>query len=1095
MDSARAASVREHVLALLPTASPSYREAFQAGKFYCVVEKHDTPFDFGAPDPESFLWLCAKPSLPIKKMFTHYRKRCPEGDDDFVMTVAGDDQHELEADGDAKFKDLPAPTDGILLLTATRKLETPSKPPRSSSPRMKTEPQRTPLRDQHPNEQSRLPSTETKPSMSAPSGQSESENVRAIAPSSAGAANVPLSVEAASVAAVPADPVLEESQYQPRELANPFLKDEPEQDLPTRGGPLAQLTNEETPERLEAAVQAGLKVLFTLEAPLKDMPRNEDTAAWLEQIGKVREAATKTRTVVGVVGNTGAGKSSVINAMLDEERLVPTNCMRACTAVVTELSYNYSDNPATKYRAEIEFIKPEDWRKELTVLFEEIFDDNGQVSKDVYSADSEAGIAYAKVRAVYHKLSKEDLTRTSVEKLMRNKKVQSLLGSSKTFSTREPRPFYDKLQLYVDSKEKGTEKLDKNGNVAANQPRPFESWPLIKVVKIYTKSPALSTGAVIVDLPGVHDSNAARSAVAQGYMKQCTGLWIVAPINRAVDDKAAKTLMGDTFKRQLKFDGTYSAVSFICSKTDDISLTEATDSLNLGARMADLDNKGADIDARHLSVTKEFKDLKNSIRDHEESMKHIEDEEEVWEELEDRLAKGRTVFAPSAQRQNRKRKSSDSGSSPPARKRRRRTIDSDDDGEDSDQERDQAEDNGEAQDLTGDSSKHPLSEDEITTKLDELKTMYKEARREKKTLESQAVELRKSLRILDDEAAEIDTLKTGIAIEGRNNYSRGAIRQDFAAGIRELDQEAAEDEDPDAFDPSENLRDYDQVAASLPVFCVSSRAYQKLSGRMKKDNNVPGYSMLAETEIPQLQAHCKKLTEKGRQASCRRFLNSMKQLLGSLGLWASDDGTGIKLTATQQDIEKSILSKKLKDLEKTLEKVVNETMTDAVDTIDDQLFAKFPPAAYAAAQEALPRAQGWGAHRSNGGLHWGTYRATTRRSGVWAGPSGARDFNADLTEPMYKTLGECHLPGGRTHCPQLYPRPTIHLLTLLFPFLGGVWEKAFQRRIPNILQSLKKSATNVLKQFHVVVEDRARKSGHGLARIGKSHAHSVQKVR
>ena len=31
--------------------------------------------------------------------------------------------------------------------------------------------------------------------------------------------------------------------------------------------------------------------------------------------------------VLGVVGNTGAGKSSVINAMLDEERLVPTNCV------------------------------------------------------------------------------------------------------------------------------------------------------------------------------------------------------------------------------------------------------------------------------------------------------------------------------------------------------------------------------------------------------------------------------------------------------------------------------------------------------------------------------------------------------------------------------------------------------------------------------------------------------------------------------------------------------------------------------------------------------------------------------------------------
>lgn len=531
----------------------------------------------------------------------------------------------------------------------------------------------------------------------------------------------------------------------------------------------------------------------------------------------------------------------------------------------------------------------------------------------------------------------------------------------------------------------------------------------------------------------------------------------MAPINRAVDDKAAKTLLGDTFKRQLKFDGTYSAVTFICSKTDDISLTEATDSLKLGARMAELDDQGGDIASRRANLTRELKDIKSTIKDFEQSMQQIEDDEEIWEGLEQKLATGRTVYAPSKRTSTlgSKRKSSSSSSPPPARKRRRRTIDSDEEqDENSETDENEGETEVELQDETISSEKQPLTEDEIESKLVELKAMYKDARREKSSLGGRVTELRKMLNVLDDEEDDLFTQKTAIAIDGRNTYSRTAIAQDFAAGIRELDQEAAEDEDPDSFDPSENVRDYDAVAASLPVFCVSSRAYQKLSGRMKKDNDVPGYSMLADTEIPQLQAHCKKLTEKGRQASCRRFLNSLKQLLGSLGLWASDDGTGVKLTATQKDGEKQFLTKKLKELEKALEKVVTEIMVDAADTIDDQLFAKFAPAVHAAATEALPRAQAWGAHKSDGGLYWSTYKATTRRSGVFAGAAGgARDFNADLSEPIYKQL-------------------------------GGAWEKSFQRRIPNILQSLKKSATNTLKQFHVAVEDRSRKSGHGLARIG-----------
>ena len=58
-------------------------------------------------------------------------------------------------------------------------------------------------------------------------------------------------------------------------------------------------------------------------------------------------------------------------------------------------------------------------------------------------------------------------------------------------------------------------------------------------------------------------------------------MWIVANINRAVDDKAAKSLLGDSFKLQLKYDGTFSRVTFICTKTDDISNTEISDNPSL----------------------------------------------------------------------------------------------------------------------------------------------------------------------------------------------------------------------------------------------------------------------------------------------------------------------------------------------------------------------------------------------------------------------------------------------------------------------------------------------------------------------------------
>jgi septal ring factor EnvC (AmiA/AmiB activator) len=109
-------------------------------------------------------------------------------------------------------------------------------------------------------------------------------------------------------------------------------------------------------------------------------------------------------------------------------------------------------------------------------------------------------------------------------------------------------------------------------------------------------------------------------------MKECTGLWIVAPITRAVDDKTAKELLGDSFKRQLMYDGTYSAVTFICSKTDDISITEVADSLRLDQVFTEDWKKMDELDSALQAHARRFQELQDQETALTESLDQVETE-------------------------------------------------------------------------------------------------------------------------------------------------------------------------------------------------------------------------------------------------------------------------------------------------------------------------------------------------------------------------------------------------------------------------------------------------------------------------------------
>ncbi|KAI0538109.1 hypothetical protein GGR58DRAFT_513346 [Xylaria digitata] len=794
---------------------------------------------------------------------------------------------------------------------------------------------------------------------------------------------------------------------------------------------LEALCNNETLGTLEAAVSVATGLLDQLQDALGHST-DEEADRWINAIISLRAHTAPTRTIVGVVGNTGAGKSSVINALLDEERLLPTNCLRACTASPTEISFNYSDDPQELYRAEIEFISTEEWIRELQILFSDLLDDKGKVCREATKTDSDAGVAYAKVKAVYPNKTREMLAQASPKDLANEPGVHAILGTTKVLKKETAKEIYQEMQHYVDSKEKSTGSISKKERADAL----MEYWPLIKVVRIFTKANALSTGAVVVDLPGVQDSNAARAAVAANYMKSCTGLWIVAPITRAVDDKTAKTLLGDSFKRQLKYDGTYSAVSFICSKTDDISITEAADSLGLEAEISHSWEAAEKIKEVESSLESRISNLNKDKVALGRQLDGCETETDRWEDLRSQLSGGKAVYAPSNSKK-RRRAARPIGS----RKNLRSDVDEDFDASDSgpsDQEDSQSEQN-----------RVPLTKENIEEQISSLRAQRKKIRRERGSLDTEMARLLQEIEENQTKREKILADFKAICIQGRNDYSRGAIRQDFAMGIKEMDQENAAEEDDATFDPDQDTRDYDKAARSLPVFCVSSRAYQKLSGNLEKDDfQSHGFPSIKDTEIPKLQEHAKKLTEAGRMSHCRHFLNDLSRLINSMKLWSADNGTGSNLTDEEKNEEEAHLKKLLSHLEEELESLLKLSAASIRTTLQEHIWDSINESIPLAIEAAPGIANSWGECRAKGGLFWSTYKATVRREGVYSGASGPRDFNQELFDPISRGL------------------------------VTG-WERAFQRRLPAILKDFAKKGTEMLEVFHQTVK----------ARVEQRHVH------
>lgn len=274
-------------------------------------------------------------------------------------------------------------------------------------------------------------------------------------------------------------------------------------------------------EALEKHRETAFKLTKTLSDYLQ-AKNAYDVDHWHQELMRLADddQGKPTETLITVVGSMGAGKSTAINALIDEPRLLPTSGYDACTSVATEVRYNHSTDPNEAYRAEITFTTQEELLNELLILREDVLSasEAAQESSAATTASapehddtSHAEIAWDKIQAVWPRLTRAQLAAPGfdVHTLLEDEFVHKCLGETYRVCHPTASGLCRDLERFVANRDNAT-LAKKVERVGAEQ----QLWPLVDKVNIFVKAEVLSNGAVIRDMVGSHISYSFPSNVS-----------------------------------------------------------------------------------------------------------------------------------------------------------------------------------------------------------------------------------------------------------------------------------------------------------------------------------------------------------------------------------------------------------------------------------------------------------------------------------------------------------------------------------------------------------------------------------------------------
>ncbi|KAF5644498.1 hypothetical protein F52700_2498 [Fusarium sp. NRRL 52700] len=280
-----------------------------------------------------------------------------------------------------------------------------------------------------------------------------------------------------------------------------------------------------------------------------------------EEAGKLAAFEYPATRTVGFVGDSGVGKSSLLNSLLDTKGLARTsNNGEACTCVVTE--YHYHNRGTLDIR--VNLFSMEELQDQLGRLLQvyrtfELHQDEITDAAERQDMEKNAKVAEDTFRAMFR-------GRLTDEAFLIRESYEDVLDRLTSWAA-DARP--SSMTLYTGlSPQACSNTLMELSSEPASRDSPA-TWPYIRSIKVFLNAHILSRGLILVDLPGLRDLNSARRIITERYLLECNEIFAICNIGRAATDEGVHQVFDLADRARL------SNVGIVCTRSDDIDPEES----------------------------------------------------------------------------------------------------------------------------------------------------------------------------------------------------------------------------------------------------------------------------------------------------------------------------------------------------------------------------------------------------------------------------------------------------------------------------------------------------------------------------------------